>query len=164
MTRFYPDHLPPFANEPTSDQFAIRYFESSVGEGVIALREFAAGELLFRFTGYLTAEITQYSLQIRKGLHLHDPHFMGKILHSCAPNASCDMQSLTFHALRPIRPGDQITMDYAQTEDHLFVEFPCCCGSADCRGTITGRRQKISRAAKEISLVSSTPHKGAQPR
>jgi len=48
------------------------------------------------------------------------------------------------HAIRDIRPGDYLYMDYAQTEDVLFKQFPCSCGSENCRGWITGRREQIT--------------------
>jgi hypothetical protein len=139
--RFYPDTLPPFPNEPTTDRFRICRISAAVGEGVITLSRFKPGDTVFSFTGFLTTEITQYSLQIRRGMHLHDPFFMGKVLHSCDPNTSCNMRTRTFTALKPILPGDLITMDYAETEEVLYKPFPCSCGAADCRGFVTGKRQ-----------------------
>jgi hypothetical protein len=32
-------------------------------------------------------------------------------------------------------------MDYAETEDVLFKQFPCSCAAPNCRGWITGRRE-----------------------
>lgn len=139
--RFYPDCLPPFANEPTRERFCIDRVGDSVGEGVRTLVDFEAGDVLFAFTGFYTSEISQFSLQYREGLHLHDPYFMGKVLHSCDANASCDMERRVFTALRPIKAGEFITMDYAETEDVLFRTFPCECGAANCRGIVKGRKQ-----------------------
>lgn len=140
--RFYPDALPPFANEPTRERFSIEQLGDTVGEGVVALVPFQPGETIFAFTGFFSNEITQFSLQVQEGLHLHDPYFMGKILHSCDPNASCDMEHRVFIALRPINPGDFITMDYAETEDYLFKSFPCQCGAENCRGIVKGRKER----------------------
>ena len=58
------------------------------------------------------------------------------INHSCAPNAY--RQTLyghvLFFALRDIRPGEEITVDY---EDTLHPDSKrCCCGAQSCRGTI----------------------------
>jgi hypothetical protein len=36
---------------------------------------------------------------------------------------------------------DYLTMDYAQTEDVLYRQFPCSCGAENCRGWITGRKE-----------------------
>lgn len=139
--RFYPDSIPPFPNEPTHDRFEIVRVGDTVGEGVQSCVAFVPGEVLFRFAGHLVPEITQFSLQVQPGLHLHDPYFMGKILHSCDPNAVVDMENLTFTAIKPIVPGEFVTMDYAQTEDVLFKTFVCSCGAANCRGLVTGRKQ-----------------------
>ena len=143
--RFYPDTLPSFANEPTRECFDIVRVGADVGEGVQTRVSFNAGAVLFAFTGFFSTEITQFSLQVREGLHLHDPYFMGKVLHSCDANAYCDMEARQFVALRPIEAGEFVTMDYAQTEDYLFKTFPCSCGAENCRGYVTGRKQAISK-------------------
>lgn len=139
--RFYPDTLPAFTNEPTRERFSIDQIADSVGEGVVSHVSFQTGEIVFAFTGFFSTEITQFSLQVREGLHLHDPYFMGKVLHSCDPNTSCDMIRRVFVALKPIMPGDFITMDYAETEDYLFRTFPCECGAPNCRGIVKGRKE-----------------------
>lgn len=139
--RFYPDSIPLFANEPTHERFEIVRNGDHIGEGVRSRVSFSSGEVIFQFAGHLVPEITQFSLQVRPGLHLHDPYFMGKILHSCDPNAVVDMENLIFTAVKSILPGDYITMDYAQTEDVLFKTFVCSCGASNCRGFVTGRNQ-----------------------
>lgn len=139
MKRFYPDTVPPFAYEPTGERFEVRTIDDRNGQGAVALVPFEPGEIVFRFTGFATSEITQFTLQYSKDLHLHDPFFMGKVLHSCEPNMSCDMVTRTFTALRRIEAGECITMDYEQTEDILFKPFDCACGAPACRHHIAGR-------------------------
>lgn len=139
--RFYPEALPAYPNEPTRERFSIERIGETVGEGVVALVPFAQGEIVCGFTGFLTNEITQFSLQLTPGLHVHDPYFMGKILHHCDPNTTVDMVRRVFIARRDIFPGELVTMDYAETEDFLFRTFPCACGAANCRGYIKGRMQ-----------------------
>ncbi|MEO1287800.1 MAG: SET domain-containing protein-lysine N-methyltransferase [Chloroflexota bacterium] len=139
--RFYPEDMPAFANEPTRDRFDIVRVDDGVGVGVMTCDEFKAGDVIFSFTGFFSDEITQYTLQVCDGLHLHDPYFMGRVLHSCDPNASCDMATRTFTALRDIQMGEFITMDYCETEDYLFKTFPCSCGADNCRGVVKGRKQ-----------------------
>lgn len=145
--RFYPDFIPPFANEPTKERFEIRHIGDGVGEGVVSLVEFQPGDVIFQFTGTFSNEITQFTLQVADGLHLHDPFFMGKILHSCDPNAIVNMQTRTFTAIKPIQPGDFVTMDYAQTEAHLYKNFECCCGAPNCRGYVMGYEERAEREA-----------------
>lgn len=137
--RFYPDFMPPFEYEPTSDRFAIQAVDGGRGQGVVALVPFQPGDIVFRFTGFFSSEITQFSLQYVPGLHLHDPFFMGKVLHSCSPNTWCDMTTRTYTAVRAIAPGECVTMDYEQTEDVLYRAFHCSCGAPNCRDLIQGR-------------------------
>lgn len=137
--RFYPDSFPQFDYEPTTDRFAIQRIGDSVGEGIVSLVHFNPGDIVFRFTGFLLNEMTLFTLQYGSSLHIHDPYFMGKTLHSCDPNLSCDMSKREFTAVREINPGDLLTMDYEQTEDALFRGFECGCGSSSCRGLILGR-------------------------
>lgn len=138
MKRFYPDSLPSFLNEPTPENFEICRISDSVGEGVIARTHFSKGAVVCAFTGYFVDTITQFSLSVSHDLHLHDPYFMGKVLHSCDPNMHCDMTRRIFIAKRDIQPGDFITMDYDQTEERLFKPFTCSCGAQNCRGLIAG--------------------------
>lgn len=143
MTRFYPDAVPEFPHEPTQDRFAIRPIGRSVGEGVVALVPFETGDTVFRFTGFYHSDVTLFTLQVEPGLYLHDPYFMGKILHRCDANCDVDMASRTFTARHPIAAGDWVTMNYEQTEDRLFRPFDCVCGDIPCEGfsprTIKGR-------------------------
>jgi len=142
MKRFYPNVLPPFPHEPSPDLFEIRRISDQIGQGVVSLSYFVKGDLVCGFTGYLVNSITQYSLTLGPNLHIHDPYFMGKVLHSCDPNLFCDMKRRIFIALKDIAPGDVITMDYAQTEEKLFKPFECSCGAPNCRKIIIGRGEK----------------------
>ncbi len=139
--RFYPDDIAPFAREPNNVDFSIDFIGPEVGYGVVAHRSFAPGEAVFAFSGVVVDSPTQFSLQLPEGGHLHDPWFMGKVLHHCDPNSVVDMSRRVFIARRPVMPGDCVTMDYAQTEDYLFRVFECECDAEVCRGSIKGRLQ-----------------------
>ncbi len=137
--RFYPKEVPVFPNEPNREQFQIIFNTARQGEGLQSLRSFQSGDVLFAFTGFILPNVTLYSLQLQKNLHIHDPYFMGKLLHSCDPNAEADVENLLIRALKPIESGTFITIDYENTEDYLFRPFECSCGSPQCRGVIRGR-------------------------
>lgn len=138
MQRLYPDAIPPFPNEPLSEDFAITKADG-FGEGLVTQRPFKAGEIVFTFAGEIVRELTLFTLQMEPGLHIHDPYVMGKVLHSCDPNMECHMDSLTFYARRDIKAGELLTMDYETTEDELYRSFICKCGSPQCKGLIRGR-------------------------
>ena len=56
--------------------------------------------------------------------------------HSCEPN--CGVRGrVTFVAMRDIQPSEEITFDYAMT-DNLDFRMECFCGSYNCRKVITG--------------------------
>ena len=135
--RFYPSTILPFKNEPTRKKFRI-IMEGEKGEGVLTLIPFRKDRVIFSFRGEELPYQTLFTLQIERGRYLHDPFFMGKVLHSCEPNMRCDMRTFTFTALRDILPGEYLTMDYDTTEEELFRSFHCGCGSAACRGLIRG--------------------------
>lgn len=57
--------------------------------------------------------------------------------HSCEPNIEIQGQ-IVFVASRDIAAGEELTHDWATTDDADY-EMLCHCGSEDCRGTITGK-------------------------
>lgn len=148
--RFYPEQMPLIPHEPTRDRFNISFIHNGVGEGVTSLVSFEPGDVVFGISGFFSTEVTLFSLQIAPGLHLHDPYFYGKLLHSCDPNTYVDLKKRIFIALKPIAPGDFVTLDYMRTEDYLFRTFPCGCGAANCRGYVSGRKQ-THEAAQAIN-------------
>jgi SET domain-containing protein len=57
--------------------------------------------------------------------------------HSCEPNIGVQGQ-IVFVALRDIEPGEELTHDWATTDDDDY-EMDCKCGSSSCRKVITGQ-------------------------
>ncbi|MEQ8734237.1 MAG: SET domain-containing methyltransferase [Rhodospirillaceae bacterium] len=138
--RFYPDSVAPYLYEPTREKFDILTMGDGRGEAVVALAHFKPGDTVFVFAGVAVPDITLFTLQLSENTHIHDPFFMGKVLHSCAPNCRVVMTERRFIAVQDIAPGDCITMDYNSTEDRLFRGFQCRCGSPDCQGMIRGSK------------------------
>ncbi|MDA1331825.1 MAG: SET domain-containing protein-lysine N-methyltransferase [Proteobacteria bacterium] len=128
---------------PKIDSVRLQGF-GEYGVGLVAMRDFVRGEIIGTFTGIIDSEIKQHTLQVDASQHLYDPHFIGYLLHNCDPNAVLDMRQHKVYCIKDIRKGEQLTMDYASTEDHLFRQFPCLCDAKNCRLWITGRNEKIS--------------------
>lgn len=124
---------------PTTQDFHVVESGEVLGRGVISKKEFQVGEIIAEITGDVISEIKLHTLQITPKEHLYDPYFSGLLLHSCDPNVSVDMLLRTITALKLIKEGDYITMDYTSTEDVLYNEFKCECGSQNCRGWISGK-------------------------
>jgi SET domain-containing protein len=57
--------------------------------------------------------------------------------HSCDPNIGVKGQ-IVFVAMRDIDLGEELTHDWATTDDDDY-EMECRCGSRSCRGVITGQ-------------------------
>jgi SET domain-containing protein len=57
--------------------------------------------------------------------------------HSCAPNIGVRGQ-IVFVAIRKIQAGEELTHDWAMTDDDDYA-MTCRCGAQNCRGTITGK-------------------------
>ncbi len=121
-----------------------------VGLGVISHRAFAKGEVVAALSGEIIHDLRQHSLQIEPDVHLYDVYFSGYFLHSCSPNVELDMKNLLVYAVKDIQADDYLFMDYAQTEDVLYKQFPCGCGSENCRGWITGRKESVSGCIPEL--------------
>lgn len=122
------------------------------GKGLFAQEPIAAGEIVAVKGGYvLTAEQWQAlepdlgaaEIQIADGLFIApvtQAERDGAMLytnHSCDPNIGIQGQ-IVFVAMRDIAAGEELTHDWA-TADDLDYEMACNCGSAQCRGTITGQ-------------------------
>lgn len=60
--------------------------------------------------------------------------------HSCDPNIGIQGQ-IVFVAMRDIAAGEELTHDWATTDD-LDYEIDCNCNSPKCRGKITGKDWK----------------------
>ena len=57
--------------------------------------------------------------------------------HSCAANLGVRGE-ITFVAMRNISAGEELTHDWATTDDDDYV-VDCSCGAENCRKTVTGK-------------------------
>ena len=57
--------------------------------------------------------------------------------HSCDPNIGMRGE-ITFVAMRDIRAGEELTHDWAMTDDDDY-SVECKCGAPNCRGMLTGK-------------------------
>lgn len=86
----------------------------------------------------------EHSIQIEADLYqvpVREPEPGDYANHSCDPNAGMS-SSITLVALRDIQPDEEVCFDYAMCDSTPYDEFPCGCGSARCRGQVTGQDWK----------------------
>jgi uncharacterized protein len=153
----YPEQFGKDPLFPKHADFTIVFKDELVGRGVVTHRTFQKGDILARMTGLIVNEIRQHTLQLSPDTHLFDPYFSGYFLHSCSANISVNMTSLTVTALVDIPANSFLYMDYAETEDVLFKQFPCSCGAANCRGWITGKKEtSVALPLLNADLVNSS--------
>jgi hypothetical protein len=123
------------------------------GRGLFATAPIAPGEIVVVKGGYVmttaqrqtvAAALGPADIQIAEDLHMGPITLadreggMMHLNHSCAPNLGVQGQ-IVFVALRAIAKDEELTFDYAMTDDDPDDAMPCHCGAASCRGTVTGR-------------------------
>jgi len=136
------------------------------GKGVYAVVDLAEGELLIEYTG----EIITWNEALKR--HPHDPtdpnhtfyfhiddqhvidaKFGGNssrwINHSCAPNCEAEIDGgrVLIRALRAIAAGEELFYDYGLVIDEpytpkLKAQYPCWCGTPQCRGTLLAKKKR----------------------
>jgi SET domain-containing protein len=122
------------------------------GRGLFAVGEFLTGEIVCVKGGYIftratlsqiAPELGPAEIQIEDDLligprhaHEREPAMLFSN-HSCDPNIGIQGQ-IVFVALRPIAPGEELTHDWATTDDDEY-SMTCQCGAACCRRTVTGQ-------------------------
>lgn len=122
----------------------------SEGFGLVATRPIAHGDLLCVWGGRVVDTGRMLALPEvarRYALQIDDDHFLVTPLtgvgaadlvnHSCDPTAQL-VGADTLVARRDLVPGDEVTYDYATSDDNPYFGFVCRCGAAVCRGLVTG--------------------------
>lgn len=70
--------------------------------------------------------------------------------HSCNPNCGVKGQVVVV-AMRGIRKGEELTLDYAMIDSDPEIAFDCACGAKECRRVITGgdwKKKSLQRKYK----------------
>lgn len=64
--------------------------------------------------------------------------------HSCSPNCEfeVDGERIWIQAIKDLKKGEEITVDYGFSLDDETVKHPCRCGSANCVGYIVGEEDR----------------------
>jgi len=71
--------------------------------------------------------------------------------HACYPNLGVRGE-ITFVAMRDIRAGEELTQDWAMTDDDDY-SVECNCGAADCRKILTGKDWQRPGFAKALCPI-----------
>lgn len=120
------------------------------GRGVFAFRPLSPGECVGFIEG---RRVVDPNYRSRYGVNLGHGHFLEPdeplscLNHSCEPNCKIfyedlgpdrSAETLWVEALRPIQPGEELTIDYEWPADWAI---PCTCDSPRCRGWIVAEHE-----------------------
>jgi SET domain-containing protein len=122
------------------------------GRGLFATANIAKGEVVVVKGGHIITREEVRDVNARLGpveIQIGDDLFIAPVtdeereLSMLYSNHSCDANlglrgEITFVAMRDIRGGEELTHDWAMTDDD-DSSTKCSCGSSNCRGTITGK-------------------------
>lgn len=127
--------------------------ESSIqGRGLFAAEPISKGEIVCIKGGYIFNRATLQQVAKALGpaeIQIDEDLFIGPLNeqeressmifsnHSCEPNIGVQGQ-IVFVALRDIEAGEELTHDWATTDDDAY-EMECRCGAPSCRKVITGQ-------------------------
>ncbi len=158
------------------------------GNGVFAVQDLAEGETLIEYKG----QVISWKEALRR--HPHDPaqpnhtfYFHiddGRVIdgnvegnaarwinHSCEPNCEADEVDgrVYIKALRNIAAGEELNYDYGLIIDEpytpkLLSEFPCWCGSEQCRGTLLTPKDEDEEKKKKKKARKKADKKKAEKK
>lgn len=121
------------------------------GQGLFAVEPFARGEIVCVKGGYIFDRQTLRSMPEwyrAAEIQIADDLFIGPLTederegcmiysnHSCEPNIGVNGQ-IVFVAMRDISAGEELTHDWAMTDDDDY-RMACRCGVVTCRRVLTG--------------------------
>lgn len=139
-----PDTMPDI-NQFSADaeNVELRLDENGTGDGVLATRQFDAGETIM--VGFLTGPLTgndSHATQVGPDAWARHGGLGTKVNHSCDPNCGVRLNennAFDFVARKRLSIGEEITFDYAM-RNFKIEHFPdaCLCGADNCRGQVTG--------------------------
>ena len=126
-----------------------------LGLGVFTRRDIPCGAVLVEGWGLPAPRRSKHSIQIELGAHLLVDPPLVYVNHSCDPNCGLlidrTRQVLQLKTLRPVRDGEEVSLDYDTFEDEIeFMPEQCLCGSQNCRGRVRGFKHLPASLANQL--------------
>ena len=148
---------------------SVRIGRTPVGKGVFARKRYPATTIIGEILGDMIEDPdygSRYCMDIGGGWVL-EPHAPFRYVnHSCEPNCEFDYFDLVpagasqsrrqvfLVALREIKPGEELTIDYNWPAD---VAIPCRCAEPTCRGWIVAPDQLATVTARNAGRRMAAP-------
>jgi len=115
------------------------------GKGIFTMKNITKDEIVLIITGKLVKDVYDEDQSVgerwlgvgnQEWIDVDENNPMYYMNHSCDPNTKIDGMKVI--ALRDILDGEELTFDYALTEQDPYWQMKCNCGSSNCRGIIKG--------------------------
>jgi uncharacterized protein len=135
------------------------------GHGLFAIANMAKDEIVAVKGGHIVdGKTLREEIAPRLGpveIQIHDDLFIAPVTeeerelsmlylnHSCNPNLGMRGE-ITFVAMRDIRAGEELTHDWAMTDDDDY-SAECNCGAANCRKLLTGKDWQLPDLQKRYA-------------
>ncbi len=124
-----------------------------LGKGLFTSVRLPKDEVIFVAAGLLVDEVmleSDFALLVNHGWQVESDIYLLETVesieryanHSCNPNCGAYGQ-LGLITMREIPAGEQITFDYAMTQNVPVLFESCGCGAANCRGQITAEDYRL---------------------
>lgn len=144
--------------DPSLSYLKKKYFEGR-GWGVVTTKAIQPGETIFEGQlGQLFTEANSHNSQLSEHVWMLHGGLSQFMNHCCDPNSGFRVNKLGSHdaiARKALKPGDEITVDYAMRNYVIKYMPECQCGSPICRKQITGWRdlpEDRRQAYKDFSV------------
>ena len=132
------------------------------GTGLFARRPISKGETVVVKGGYVMTQAERDAVSQSLGpaeIQIGDDLFIGPrtaserdggmmhLNHSCEPNVGSSSSLISLSWAQP-PSAEELSFDYAMTDDEPDIDMQCNCGAPDCRRVITGldwKRPELQR-------------------
>lgn len=143
-------------NNLLESQLPYKTIPHEVGQGLIALRDFRAGEVISPlYLDQRKSSPSRWTVQCGDEEHAEPmPFDLRFINHSCQPNVIFDVDGEIVRALCDIKSGEEFRFFYPATEWEMDEPFDCSCGASNCLGSITGAANLPSEVLARYELTS----------
>jgi uncharacterized protein len=150
-----------------------RVGRSRTGLGLFATAAIARGAFIIDYKGRRISHAQAQRLEARGAKYIFEidsrwsidgssrRNIMRYANHSCRPNAESDLVEgkVILHAIKAIKPGDEITYDYGEEYFELFIK-PVGCKCAKCANELRKIRLKPARTRRSSAQRSGVDRSG----
>ena len=139
--------------------------DAIVGIRLVSEKKCEPGATFSEFNRVTSEKRTQHSLwdalnEVNYVAKTDDDHIPYYLEHHPQPNLRIAHDSQSVVATRAIRPGDFLTLDYADTEPSLFSQFPAVLADPPLlRPWTTGAHEEINDDGKQWLNIETSPQK-----